>query len=381
MTLLGGPLHSLTAAEVQAFLDGADSEPLLWEAKGRSLDRHSVRKEVCGFANGRQPGYLILGAEESDEGWTLGGFDFAGDPPAWISAVVADGLRPVPLIDVVTIRLDDDRHLAVVEVSPVAIAPCICRGTVYERVSGRTIPVKEPIRLAELYKRGDAAHALARAGAESAADELMRDPRLPGAEDRMPRISLALAATGHPDDIASRLFSQRYEAALGEVVGVELVPAGPARPPDPFGPRVVMGFEQSNRYVDCNDLHTYAHRRDWHVRAIWDGTVAVYADWAVDRVAPEQIAEELIGPAWRAAHRLVSELGGYGPTHTEIRVDGGRSLLGREGRPLGAIRVGRGPLEAAPTPQQLAGIERELRRACGQSVYEDPIGTEDETEA
>jgi len=84
----------------------------------------------------------------------LEGFDFQDDPPAWVLAVVTDGLRPVPLVDVASIPIGKNRHLAIVEVPPIAISPCICRGTVYERVSGRTIPVKEPARLAELYKRG-----------------------------------------------------------------------------------------------------------------------------------------------------------------------------------------------------------------------------------
>jgi hypothetical protein len=97
MTLLGPRLHDLTAADVQAFLDAADSEPLLWEAKGTKLDPHAVRKEACGFANGRERAYLILGAEQSAEGWRLGGFDFAPDPPAWVSAARRRAAAPASL--------------------------------------------------------------------------------------------------------------------------------------------------------------------------------------------------------------------------------------------------------------------------------------------
>jgi predicted HTH transcriptional regulator len=62
MTLFGSPLHDLKLEDIQAFLDDADAEPLLWEAKATELRKGGVRKEVCGFANGHQTGYLILGA-------------------------------------------------------------------------------------------------------------------------------------------------------------------------------------------------------------------------------------------------------------------------------------------------------------------------------
>ncbi|HWA83326.1 MAG TPA: RNA-binding domain-containing protein, partial [Fimbriimonadaceae bacterium] len=179
--------------DIRTFLEGADSEPLLWEAKGTELDPYAVRKEICGFANGRQPAFLILGAAKDTGTWDLSGLDFDGDPPAWISNVISEGLRPLPMIDVRSIKVSAGKHVAVVEVPPVAIAPCICRGTVYERVSGRTVPVKEPLRLADLYGRGDIARRQARMAASDLARELFQDPGLPGANDPWPRVAVAVA--------------------------------------------------------------------------------------------------------------------------------------------------------------------------------------------
>lgn len=370
MTLLGPPLQELSLSDIQAFLDEADSEPLLWEAKGTEVDAHLVRKEVCGFANGRQTGFLILGASKDGGAWKLDGLDLDGDPPAWISDVIAGGLRPQPAVDVRSIGVDGGKHVAVVEIPPVAIAPCISRGTVYERVSGRTVPVKEPLRLAELYGRGDAAKAKTSAAAADLSAELLEDRGLPGAGDPWPRVSIAVAATGQAPDVSSVLFSRDFEAELARAVKEVLAP-NPGAVPDPFGPQFRMGFEQSNRFVDCQDLHGHSRPIYWHVRAIWNGAVGVYATWEVDSAFAEHIAEILVTPAWRAAATLVEHLGGFGPSYSQILVDGKDALRGRDGGPLGITRLNRGPTETTASEDELRSVYRELRRATGQTIYED----------
>jgi hypothetical protein len=369
MTLFGRSLHDLSLHDIQGFLEDADSEPLLWEAKGTALDTHTVRKEVCGFANGRQTAFLILGAEKDGGTWALSGVDFGGDPPAWISDVISAGLRPRPMIDVRSIEVSAGKHVAVVEVPPVAIAPCICRGTVYERVSGRTIAVKEPLRLADLYGRGDGARNQARRASADLAAELFRDPDLPGAGDPWPRVAVAVAATGLPTDVGAVLFSRQYETDLEEVVKNSFA-RNRASTPEAYGPTFQGGFEQSNRFVDCVDMHGHTRPLYWHVRAIWNGAVGVYATWEIDSAFPEHVAEVLIQPAWSAVAALVEKLGAFGPTHTQILVDGKSALPGRDGSPMGVIGLERGPTEMTASSSEFASVYRELRRATGLPIYE-----------
>jgi predicted HTH transcriptional regulator len=124
MTLLGQSLHQLTVEHLQSFLENAEDEPLLWEAKS-GAGKKPIRKAICGFANGEQPGYLILGAVEIDGGWELPGAEFPGDdPPVWISEVIRTGLKPQPLIDVRSLKIAPGRKVAVIEIPPVAIPLC-----------------------------------------------------------------------------------------------------------------------------------------------------------------------------------------------------------------------------------------------------------------
>ncbi len=369
VSLLGPPLHELDLEDVRTFLDSAEAEPLLWEAKGTELDKHDVRKAVCGFANGHQAAYLILGAEQTAAGWVLSGVDFDGDPPQWISAVVADGLRPVPRVDVRSLVVGAGRHVAVVEVPPVAIPPCFSRGTVYERVSGRTVPVKDPTQLADLYKRGTSAHQIALHDAATEATAVIEDGLLEATGLGWPRFALALSAVGHPPDISSRLFSEGYEEQLQAIVRRRLIPPR-NNVPDGYGGTLITGVEQSNLYADCVDDHTFAFARRWHVRVVWTGTVVVHFATAAEQVLAEQLVTDSMKDAWLAAGELLAALGGYGPTHMELRIEGGGALLGPKGAPMPRIRMGRGPLEAAPEERVFDGLERELRRATGEKVYE-----------
>jgi hypothetical protein len=67
------------------------------------------------------------------------------------------------------------------------------------------------------------------------------------------------------------------------------------------------------------------------------------------------------------------ELGGYGPTHIELEIQGEEALIGApSGNPMPRIRLGRGPLEGLPEDKMFGGVERELRRATGEVVYEPP---------
>ncbi|HTR74178.1 MAG TPA: ATP-binding protein [Solirubrobacterales bacterium] len=368
MTPFGKDIHALTLDDLERFLADADSEPLLWEAKGAGVSTGSIRKAVCGFANGREPAYLILGAEQDDDGWRLEGTD-RDDPPAWVSDAIGSRLRPVPRLDVATIRVTRGRRVAVVQVLPVAVPPCMTDGTVYERVSGRTVAVQDPERLADLYRRGDIARENALASSGSVARALLEDGRLVGVNELWPRIAVGVGASGIADDIGSLLFAESFEEILRETVDRRLTD-GRSDSDHPFGPQVSTGFEQSNRWSDCADHHGSGLPVDWHLRAIWNGSVGVYATWHVDSCAPEQLVATLIAPAWQAASDLVAAVGGYGPAFSEIRVEGRRTLRGRDGKPIREIRMNRGPHDLALDQKLISSVERELRRSVGQFVYE-----------
>jgi Putative DNA-binding domain len=370
MTLLGSPLHQLTVQHLQSFLENAESEPLLWEAKS-GADKKPIRKAICGFANGEQPGYLIIGAVETDGGWELPGAEFPGDdPPVWISEVIRTELKPRPLIDVRSMKVALGRRVAVIEIPPVAIPPCMAQGTVFERISGATVPVEDPGRLSDLYRRGKNAEERAAAAALNAAIGVIEDPDAPGAGSNWPRVALAVSATGHPPDISSRLFSESFETSMVEIVKRELIPPTPGAPEN-YGLKLNTSFEQSNRRVNCEDLLGHGHPCYWHVRVIWDGTVVICGAWDIDSVQARHISEELINIAWTTASKILAELGGYGPTHMELQIHGGAVLIGApQGNPMPRIQIGRGPLEFAPDERLFSSVERELRRSTGEFVYE-----------
>ena len=164
LDLFGVPWGDLSIEHVEAFLSEEKEEGLVWEAKGTTLHADSVRRSVCGFANSHEGGYLILGAAYRDGGWRLDGFEFPTEARVWIGSVVADGLCPAPAIDVATFPREGGRELAIVQVPSIPVPPCICRGSLYERLPGRTVKIGDPTRLADLFARGRRAASSRRSG-------------------------------------------------------------------------------------------------------------------------------------------------------------------------------------------------------------------------
>ena len=111
----GKSLHELRVDDVRSLLDDTRAEPLHWEAKGVELKPGEVRKQICGFANSHDGGYLILGTHVTGGKWVIDGLSFPdGDPPAWVSNV-ARGVQPYPEnLDTHTIPVAEDRLVAVV---------------------------------------------------------------------------------------------------------------------------------------------------------------------------------------------------------------------------------------------------------------------------
>ena len=81
MTIFGIPWEELQLEHVLAFLNAAGREPLTWEAKGGEVRPEHVTKNVGGFANTVNGGYLLLGFESSGGAWTATGFKCPGDDP------------------------------------------------------------------------------------------------------------------------------------------------------------------------------------------------------------------------------------------------------------------------------------------------------------
>jgi predicted HTH transcriptional regulator len=163
LPLFDVPFDRLDVGDLRRFLGEAGDEGLTWEAKadhesGR-LRPQQVHKAACGLAN-QIGGYLILGARRDAKGepWQLPGINPRDDEiDVWIGEVLRR-LRPEPRHQTRAWEVDDDRLVAVVWIDPVDRPPCIAPdGRVFQRVSGATVPVEDPVELARLQQRGQAA--------------------------------------------------------------------------------------------------------------------------------------------------------------------------------------------------------------------------------
>src|SRR5215217_8988756 len=99
-SLFGAAWEQLDRGDVEAFLAHGEPEPLFWEAKGTKLESGEVRKQICGFGNSHEGGFLILGArwDKEAERWIPEGVEFPDEPPTWVSNQ-ANEVRPRPYID------------------------------------------------------------------------------------------------------------------------------------------------------------------------------------------------------------------------------------------------------------------------------------------
>jgi hypothetical protein len=356
------PLQELTLADLEAFLGGAESEPLLWEAKGTKLDPHEVRRQVAGFANSHQGGYLILGArEDAAGGWTVDGFEFPdGEPHRTITDYVHGGLRPVPAYDVRAFDVGDGRHVAVVEVQPLDAGPCIDRGTVVERVSGSTRAVKDPARLAELFSRGERAHARAAASARSArqaaaATAASAAPFVISRQDRSLLVVLGMATVVNAADASARLFRASTRDRICNLLDELRVPGRPYQPES----RDWVG--QDRRVAIAMEI---SYDPDWGLVGFWDGSVGVFMSGMSSGGHLDSVVDNAIVVAYERAKALVRLLGGAGPAYLDVAVvDPGVESLEH------VVEMSRGPFDLGTSPDW-AHLRRELQRAAGHDFPE-----------
>jgi hypothetical protein len=241
-TLFGVPWETLDEARVTAFLKEAGDEGLTWEVKGdlhRSEwpRREQIEKAVCGFANSRLGGVLIVGAERTDKrapGWTLPGLQppLEAETELAISRTIRTGVRPTPPFRVKAWEVGEGRKAAVVWVAPVDRPPSITRdGRVYERTTGATEPVSDPAMLSRLFAAGERASIEAE---EKAGRVAVRSLDAAGvlvaeagydwsdASSMQGRVGVGLAATGYAPDIGDRLFRRSFGEAIERQLGAEL---------------------------------------------------------------------------------------------------------------------------------------------------------------
>lgn len=338
----------------------AQPEPLLWEAKGKGAEKHHVIKTVCGFANSHDGGWLILGADETERDWKLPGIELPDEPAVWIANIVGDNLRPAPSFDVRSFPINDDRHIVIVQVEPLGIGPCIARGTVYERVPGKSVSVKEPLRLAELYRLGDSARKAALLRSHQACDQLLHRNDL--ALDTL-LVAVGVSALTYTPDISSRLFTEATDQALFEATrglpGASY-PNFDGMQPSVWGQDAITAVRDSASRISPA----------WQLRAQWDGAVGVLHALAMPWIDAGTCVNSVIEPAWRAALSIAAKLGGKSGQYLTVKVAGaGFFELGpvpAEDRPAACPSLSRRPLELSIDSVQLQSLSRELGRVRGE---------------
>jgi hypothetical protein len=362
MTVFGPPWDQLRLEDLAAFLRDAPSEPLNWEIKG-NLNAGSLRKAVCGFANGHDDGYLIIGAKEQAGSWALDGTTFTGqDPPAAITDLLVNGgVQPYPDgLDVQPFDLGNGKHVAVLRIPPVATPPSMTKGTVYERVAGQTIPVTDPTRLASLFERGDAARQAGVAKAEQIAAQVLRTA---SAGPENVQFGFGLAAPGFPLDLTPRLFVPSFSADAEARIRAVLADDARRLPPGEARiSRSVTQFELIYK-VEATDRRLGF---DWLVQVSRLGAVGVHWTTGAQHSRIDSIVGSLgspLGRAWRFGDGALTALGVHSPRYLHM-------IVGAPFPPAALPKIARGGV-FGPTEDALASIERELRRASGEVIFED----------
>jgi hypothetical protein len=401
IALFDQPWQSLDLDGLRAFLSAAGEEGVTWEAKAdgdkQELHPDSIRKAACGLAN-RVGGFLIIGArwDREAQGWALPGIRMRDEEPKlWIGKVLR-GLRPVPRFDPNVWTLDDGRLAAVVWIEPVDEPPCMTpQGQVFERVSGETLPVRDPAHLDALFQRGIQAREAAERFARRSAGAVLEVPDW--YSGRAVGLSLAMAAVGREsDDISSRLFVPSFQAAMWDALRQFVTDAHPER--SRFGPD---SKEQRMEQAGMAVLEHFGagpmqktpleNRSTWVLRATWDGAVAAsvaLSPQAAERVDP---TVEFFEPAWREVSALVRRLGGYGAAHvtvgvfaapkrpsTQPNLKGGGYVQPPPAAPRMTLygrldeetRITRWATVGEPALSALESLQRELERASGHGSLE-----------
>lgn len=378
----GKELGKLELVDVQALLDDAKAEPLHWEAKGVKIRAGEIREQICGFANSQDGGYLILGTEVRDGDWVLNGAKFPTDDlPTWISSL-AEGVQPYPEgLDTRPIEVGDGRWIAVVWIPPTPTPPCNAHGTVYERVSGATRSVREPLRLSELVTRGQTAHMNAEWHARHAAERVFAFAKTLW---HSPSESLSFALGLRVVDYDHGLKAAVFSPAMVELL-LDTVPGTLGQD----GKDLLIEHRQDAVLVYPYRPTATRSESEWVVHVAWDGSVGVACRQAgVNTVAKaEFLVDYPVRKAWEIAASTINLLSPRGPAYLRIMLEGKQFDEPRIVEPelssnITGWRPGqidRGPIDIAVSDEGLASVTREVCRLLGyERAYEPPAGSVDD---
>lgn len=251
------------------------SEPLEWECKA-DFNAGSIRKQVCGFANSHDGGYILVGVErQPDDSWMLDGAIFPNrDPPSDVTDLIVNG-GVVPYPDGLQVReltTTDEKHVGVIHIPPTATPPCITGGSVFERVSGKTVPVTDPARLAALFHQGDTARQAGVTNAERISRQVLLAAKSDAANTQF---ALGLAVPGGPLDLTPRLFTPGFHGDALTRISDVLVDE-PIN--HPLAPQIIPSITQFELVyrVEASDRRL---GYDWLVHVSREGAWASIGRW------------------------------------------------------------------------------------------------------
>jgi hypothetical protein len=358
LTLLspfGVAWEDLDLARLEAFFANAEEEPLAWEAKGSGpggLRGGHVVKAVCGFANSELGGFLVLGFGRDGPGpWERRPVALPGDEPGlWLDQVVSAGVRPQPRTEWKLLGRYEDGIVGVLRVEPVDEPPALTGGgTAYERTSGRTLPVADPVELRALFDRG----ARAARRVESLADDAISAldlPPIPTLERATVVIAAACPGIGGPSLLRRETADVARALLAGLFAGIERGgPGGTAFTQDQVAVGAVGRFDEREfRWLVTSSRG-------------WVGYGSATGEAPPATIVAREIEEHLeVQSGVEALSAFLIGVGAHGTAELRFRLDTDQgSMFLRRRQPL--------PL---PDPGLFASMAREVRRFTGEPGWE-----------
>ena len=141
------PWDKLRFRDIEKFLSESGDENFFFEFKSDDEEPKKLIKEISAFAN-TYGGYILLGVNDDK---TIGGCKKWTEQRIHIT--IHDSITPIPNFDVKKFT-SKGKHIFVIKIEEGATPPYITnRGDIYERVSSGSFPIKESIKLDQLYQK------------------------------------------------------------------------------------------------------------------------------------------------------------------------------------------------------------------------------------